>query len=206
MSHEIKTWENISKEKYSLWKTPKELRKLFDFCESGSKVELLIVLNILNNPKTTPEDLDYYFFEVQEWSDAEYLIAKALIAHPNLTQELFDKNYGMAMQKWGLVFDLFEAADQERSKKAKEEKEKIENTMQGSIIRKDSERGTWIIHWDNGKDYLLHFSHIKDDNKADIFNELILGSKVEFKLVPYNWKPWIGLDPDFTATDIVVKS
>ena len=67
-----------------LKETPEELKKIFDSCESWSRMELLIVLNIIN--------------------------------HPNLTQELFDKNYGMAMQKWGPVFDLFEIADWERSK------------------------------------------------------------------------------------------
>jgi len=276
------------------WSSTEQLKKIFETCERWSKWELLVIIFVINNPKTTPEDLEYYFDNIQEWSEAEYWIAQALIAHSDLTQKLFDKNYGMAMQKWGKVFDLFEQADKERANrkilnwilipqdsnsrdieitlednteivelyvsedhvptiddkwwvsrksfsltlsewnwrkwvtvylkdkawniierdyivllktdKTKEDKEKMENTMQGTVSKIDFERGTWEIHWDNGKDYLLHFSHIKGDNKAEIFNELTLGSEVKFKLVPYNWKQWLGLDPDFMAMDIVVKS
>lgn len=201
------------------------LKEKFNSCDSWSPIELSIIKSIINNPKTTLEDLDYYFFEVQEWSEAELEVAKALIAHPGLTQELFDKNYGMAMQKWGLVFDLFEHADWERIRMAKEEKEKINETMQGSVFSLFNKRGSWIIRWDNGRDYIFHFTAIndknRDENREEIYEELSRGSKVEFKLLPrkelknnpdilthlseLSKKPWTGLDPDFMAIDIVVK-
>ena len=284
-------------------KSSEEIKKLFQEIESGSSEEKILILAIINNPKTTPEDLDYYFDNIQEWSDVEFLVAKALIAHPDLSQELFDKNYGMAMQKWSEIFELFEQADKERAnrkilngiiiplhtnsenifiaiedmtnivwlyasedyvptvddkcwlsgnsflltlskwdwrkgmtvylkdktwnvitrnyivilktddkKETKEAQEKMNETLQGSIFTLFNKSGSWIIRWDNGKDYIFDFAHINDKNRDEdrawIYNELSIGSKVEFKLLPRKWKKkeYTYFDPDFMATDIVVKN
>ncbi|EKD66545.1 MAG: hypothetical protein ACD_49C00036G0008 [uncultured bacterium (gcode 4)] len=293
-------------------KSSEEIKKLFEEKENWSLEQKILILSIINNPKTTPEDLDYYFFKADEWTDIEFLLAKAIISHPNQTQVLFNKAYGISIQKWGNVFDLFEEADKERAnrrilngilipldtnsenisidledianvvwlyasedyvptaddkcwvsgksflltlskwswrkavvvylkdkswniitrnfivllktddkKETKESTEKMNETMQGSILKILYGSGVWSIRWDNGKNYYFNFTDIndkgRDEDRAGIFNELLVDTKVEFKLKANKnikgdldgnyFEPvlWGYIERGFVATDIVVK-